>query len=84
MDGVFMSAIILERTGDKMSVLNLRKDTGTCLEFAAIELRPARTDRGSLRISGLNLGLPLMQLVIKNLTKKYPEMGWGTQNNLFN
>jgi hypothetical protein len=65
-------------------------------EILSIELRFTQTRNGknyfvlltltnkkSLRISGLNIGLPTMYLVLKNWHKKYSGIGLTTQNDFF-
>ncbi|MBI5964307.1 MAG: hypothetical protein HY863_12585 [Chloroflexi bacterium] len=66
-------------------------------EIASVELRFTQTRNGknyfvqlnlthkkSLRISGMNIGLPIAYLVLKNWQKKYSGIGLTNQNNFFN
>ncbi len=66
-------------------------------EIASVELRFTQTKNGknyfvqlnqtnkkSLRISGLNIGLPIVYLVLKNWHKKNSGIGLTTQNDFFN
>lgn len=43
-----------------------------------------QTNKKSLRISGLNIGQPIVYLVLKNWHKKQSGIGLTTQNNFFN